>query len=341
MPELTAEQWEGFLQSCSQAHVLQTGAWGELKAGFGWHPIRIAVQVSTIRSAGAQVLLRRTPLGFSIAYLPKGPLSSHDSGAQPDWPALWAEIDQACRRNRAILLLAEPDAWEGQSMPAYDIPGFQPASSGIQPRRTIVVDLSGDEEELLGRMKQKTRYNIRLAAKKDVHVQASKDIDTFNRLMAVTGERDQFGVHTPAYYRRAYELFHARGACELFLAEYNGEALAGLLVFAHGRCAWYFYGASNDLHRERMPAYLLQWEAMRWARQLGCTQYDLWGVPDEDEAILEAGFMERSDGLWGVYRFKRGFGGVLQRSAAPLERVYRPVLHRFYSVWMRRAGEAA
>ncbi|MBE0696469.1 MAG: peptidoglycan bridge formation glycyltransferase FemA/FemB family protein, partial [Anaerolineaceae bacterium] len=64
-----------------------------------------------------------------------------------------------------------------------------------------------------------------------------------------------------------------------------------------------------------MPAYLLQWQAMRWAKAHGCSEYDLWGVPDEDEETLEAGFEKRADGLWGVYRFKRGFGGTLVRTA--------------------------
>jgi lipid II:glycine glycyltransferase (peptidoglycan interpeptide bridge formation enzyme) len=157
-------------------------------------------------------------------------------------------------------------------------------------------------------MKQKTRYNIRLAQKKGVTVFPTNDLDTFHQLMQVTGQRDAFGVHSLDYYRRAYDLFHPRGECELFLAKLEGEALGGLMVFARGERAWYFYGASSDRRREVMPTYLLQWEAMRWARSRGCTSYDLWGVPDTDEQALEAQFTERADGLWGVYRFKRGLG---------------------------------
>ena len=96
------------------------------------------------------------------------------------------------------------------------------------------------------------------------------------------------------------------------MAEYEGRPLAGLMVFARGSRSWYFYGASNDEERNRMPTYLLQWEAMRWAKARGCSEYDLWGIPDADEEALEAGFASRSDGLWGVYRFKRGFGGTIK-----------------------------
>jgi lipid II:glycine glycyltransferase (peptidoglycan interpeptide bridge formation enzyme) len=114
------------------------------------------------------------------------------------------------------------------------------------------------------------------------------------------------------------------------------------MVFRRGARAWYFYGASSEAERSRMPAYLVQWEAMRWAIRHGCREYDLWGVPDADEAQLEAQFTERSDGLWGVYRFKRGFGGQLVRSAGAWDRVYLPPLYALYRVWLgrRQGGDA-
>jgi lipid II:glycine glycyltransferase (peptidoglycan interpeptide bridge formation enzyme) len=110
------------------------------------------------------------------------------------------------------------------------------------------------------------------------------------------------------------------------------------MVFAHGPRAWYLYGASSDEYREAMPTYLLQWEAMRWAMRCGCREYDLWGVPDAGENELEAGFTTRSDGLWGVYRFKRGFGGELRRSPGPWDRVYRPELYWLYGLWVHMRG---
>jgi peptidoglycan pentaglycine glycine transferase (the first glycine) len=102
------------------------------------------------------------------------------------------------------------------------------------------------------------------------------------------------------------------------------------MIFVNGERAWYFYGASNNEQRNLMPTYLVQWEAMRWARQRGCKEYDLWGVPDADLQRLEAEFKTRSDGLWGVYRFKRGFGGQLRRSLEPWERVFNPWLYKLY-----------
>ena len=189
-------------------------------------------------------------------------------------------------------------------------------------------------------MKHKTRYNINLALKKGVVIHPTPDLDIFHSLIELTAQRDRFGAHQLDYYRRAYELFHPLGQCELFLAEYEHNPLAALMVFAYGKRAWYFYGGSSNSHRERMPNYLLQWEAMRWARSQGCNEYDFWGVPDADLETLEAGFTQRSDNLWGVYRFKRGFGGVLRRTAGPWDRIYQPLLYRLYLLWQKNRRDA-
>jgi peptidoglycan pentaglycine glycine transferase (the first glycine) len=323
---LEASDWERFLQRFPQAHILQTVGWGDLKSEFGWNIERICVE-----GTGAQVLFRNLPLGFSIAYLPKGPVGE-------DWKALLSELDRICRKRRAIVLKVEPDGWEeDEAALAQLLPGFTPGGIPVQPRRTIVIRLDGDEASWLERMKPKTRYNIRLAERKNVVVHSSSDVDSFYRLMQVTGGRDGFGVHSLAYYQRAYTVFHERGAAELLIAEFEGRPLAGLLVFAQGKRSWYFYGASNDEERNRMPTYALQWEAMRWAAAHGCSEYDLWGVPDEGEDILEGQFESRSDGLWGVYRFKRGFGGQVKRAASTWEKVYITPMYHFYRWYALRA----
>jgi lipid II:glycine glycyltransferase (peptidoglycan interpeptide bridge formation enzyme) len=213
----------------------------------------------------------------------------------------------------------------------------------VQPRRTLVVDLQGEAEVLLGRMKQKTRYNVRLAERKGVRVRAGgeADLPAFYRLMEETARRDGFAVHSGAYYEAAHELFVSRGRGCLLLAEHEGHLLAGLVAMAFGQTACYMYGASSGEGRELMPTYLLQWEAMLWAREQGCLTYDLWGVPDADEETLEAGFTSRSDGLWGVYRFKRGFGGRLVRTIGAWDLVYAPLRYRLYTLALALRERAA
>lgn len=326
MAIITSKEWDCFLQNHPDAHILQTSAWGQLKSVFGWQPMYMVHQ-----TAGAMILFRSLPGGFHVAYVPKGPIGE-------GWDSLWPEMELLCKQKRAVFLKIEPDLWEDDGS-CFDFSAFTDRQTRtIQPRRTILIDLHGDETSWLERMKQKTRYNIRLAEKKGIEIRTSTDIDLFSKMMEVTGVRDGFGVHSLAYYQRAYDLFHPTGSCELLMAFYNSKPLAGLMVFRHGERAWYLYGASTNEERNRMPTYLLQWETMRWAASQGCTSYDLWGVPDYPEDELEDKFEEGAEGLWGVYRFKRGFGGLIKRSQAAQERVYRPVLYTAYQ-WLRRNKE--
>jgi len=347
MPVVSLTDWNNYLKDHPNAHILQSGEWGELKAAFGWDPVRLVLPpLPTVRAQssrgtrtvddghGVQILFRRLPLGLTLAYLPKPAISNQQLANSEQF---WVEVDAVCRRNRTVFIKVELDVWDNEAVSKDSSQTvLRTSAHSIQPPRTIIVDLKGTEEDILARMKQKTRYNIRLAARKNVTVRPWDDLPAFHRMMLVTGGRDGFGVHSLEYYQRAYELFHSTGMAELLVAEYEGIPLAALMVFAHGRRAWYIYGASTDEERNRMPTYLLQWEAMRWARSKGAQEYDLWGVPDEDEETLEAQFTERNDGLWGVYRFKRGFGGEVKRAVQALDRVYNPLLYRLY-LW-RMAG---
>jgi peptidoglycan pentaglycine glycine transferase (the first glycine) len=336
MPIVPLSDWNQFLSSYPNAHLLQTGEWGELKSAFGWKPIRIICG-----NVGVQILLRKLPLGFTIGYIPKPAFTTQQPAFNQE---LWFEIDMVCKKNRAIFLKLEPDLWQDAESNRIPITNYREASRwdqlqisphNIQPPRTIIVDIKGSEEEILARMKQKTRYNIRLAKKKGVTVRAWSDIESFHRMMLLTGKRDEFGVHSREYYQRAYDLLHPKQMGELLLAEYEDKPLAALFVARNGNRAYYLYGASTDEERNRMPTYLLQWEAMKWAKSHGCEEYDLWGVPDEGETTLEAHFETRHDGLWGVYRFKRGFGGELQRAVQAMDRVYNPLLYWAYLRFIR------
>ena len=315
--------WNKLIEANSNAHVMQHGAWGEFKSQFGWSTYRI-----TNQDSGAQLLIRDLPFGFRFAYIPKGPVGGN-------WKNLLLELHELCKAKNVFVLRIEPNGWDTGGKQIIEMPeGFFP-SNPIQPHRTIVVDLSCSEDELLMHMKQKTRYNIRLAKKKGVIAARSKDVNKFYELMLKTGERDQFGIHSLNYYQNAYDIFSKYHSCELFLASLQGIPLAGLMVFVHGTRAWYFYGASDDQARDSMPTYLLQWEAMRWAKKMGCQEYDLWGVPDEDETTLEREFANRSNGLWGVYRFKRGFGGQLRSSVGAWDYIYSPLRYQLFLLIMK------
>lgn len=318
---LHSESDINLVQEYSQAHLLQLPEWAEFKSHFGWQ-----CKIFSNQTAYAQVLFRSLPAGFSIAYLPKGPLGT-------DWQSLWHSIDQECKKRKAIFLQVEPDL----NLPltpeveAQFSQGFVREEHTIQPRRTSLISLLLDEDALLAGMKQKTRYNIRLAAKKGVVVKPTNDIKGFHEMMLTTGNRDGFAVHSLDYYQKAYDIFAPSDKCVLLAAYYEDTPLAYLMLFLSGTRSWYFYGASDNNQRNLMPTYLLQWEAMRWAKAHGAAEYDLWGIPDADEVELEANFADRSDGLWGVYRFKRGFDGQIVRSSPAFIKVYKPLLYKLYT----------
>jgi peptidoglycan pentaglycine glycine transferase (the first glycine) len=323
MPKVSLSEWNKFLENHPDAHLLQMGEWGELKRDFGWKPERLILDHET----GAQILFRRLPLGLTFGYMPKPVFSGHWTVVNEEF---WSEVDFICKKQRAVFLKIEPDSWEETFILQAKGSSFILSKHNIQPPRTITVDIKESEDQILARMKPKCRYNIRLAQKKGVTIRGWDDISAFHEMITVTGKRDNFGIHSLEYYQRAYDLFHSKGTCELLVAEYEGNPLATLMVFANGKRAWYVYGASNDQERNRMPTYLLQWEAIRWAKARDCEEYDLWGVPDENEEILETNFESRHEGLWGVYRFKRGFGGEVKRTVQALDRVYAPLLYRAY-----------
>jgi len=333
-PCLTPDTWDAFVARDAHGHLLQTWAWGELKAAFGWTPLRLAVEQDGALVAGAQVLYRRAG-PFAIGYIPKGPAFVGADEAAVD--ALWEALHRESRRRRALLLKVEPP-WRDQEPGCHQALracGLSPSATTVQPRRTVVLDLQADEEALLARMKAKWRYNVRLSERKGILVRPAgiAGLDDFYRLMRVTGERDAFGIHSKAYYRRALELFAPHHRVELFLAYYQGTPVAGLMAFAFNRQAYYFYGASSNAHRERMPNHALQWRAMLWAKEQGCTHYDLWGIPDVDEDPQTAP-------LAGVQRFKEGFGGEPVRYVGAYDCCYHPRLYRLLErAWaLRRRG---
>lgn len=323
------EEWDAFVVK-KGGHLLQSWGWGEFKSRFGWEAARLVAwdEAGEEPQGLAQVLVRNLPLG-KMAYVPKGPVA--DAEDAETWQRLLTMLREFGRELRVTFLKIEPDV-EGEPPLAqlFTEHGFRCAKRGIQPSTTMVVSLDGDPEEILKRMKSKTRYNIRLAERKGVSVRdgGEEDIPLFYELLEETKDRDAFAIHDEEYYRQAWSIFAPKNRAKLPLAYYGEELLGGLMVFAMGSRAWYLYGASSSHHRNLMPNHLLQWRAMCWAKEWGCTTYDLWGIPDEAgsgaedmEAVLKRG------GLWGVYRFKRGFGGRVVRYSPSYDYVYSPVLY--------------
>lgn len=316
--------------------LLQSWNWGEFKRRFDWDVVRVATPTAG-GSALAQVLFRNR-YGVCIGYIPRGPVvPGDDAGAAA---ALWNDIDRIARRRRALAIIVEAE----HAMPETTSRSVRVVSGPvhIQPARTVKIDLL-DDEPLLAQMHQKTRYNIRLAQRRGVTVRRAQtphqpEIDTFYALLRDTAERNAFAIHDPDYYRDFLDVFGDDAA--LLFAEIEEKPVAALIAAAFGGEAIYMYGASSTRDRAHGAGFLIQFEAMRWARQRGCQRYDLWGIPAQDPRSTQVASGDRIAGTagedWrGLYEFKTRFGGRIVSYPPTQERQYWPLLaslaRRFYA----------
>lgn len=329
------EAWNRWIGQSPEGHVLQSFEWGECKRQFGWSVERIALVEGSRCLVAAQVLWRPTALG-PIAYVPRGPVSFDPEDAALAGQLL-ACLHQRLRQRRAVFLRVEPN----QSVPlGLGDRGFTRAPAAVQADVTIHVDLRPDLDGLLAAAKPKTRYNIRLAQRRGVEVSTGSlgDLPTFYRLLQETSRRDRFFIRPLEYYQTVFATLGDKA--RLLLAHHDGDLLAAAFMTVFGSEAVYLYGASSGERRNLMPTYLLQWEAMKLAKVLGCDRYDFWGIPalvdpatgqpiDPEASVADLGVT--GNGLWGVYRFKQGFGGKIVGYDGAWDYVYSPVRYRLWS----------
>jgi lipid II:glycine glycyltransferase (peptidoglycan interpeptide bridge formation enzyme) len=153
-------------------------------------------------------------------------------------------------------------------------------------------------------------------------------------MYAETSQRAGFAIRGESYYLTLWNLFMGEGpkdeddpVAQPIIAEYEGQMVAGAVIFKFGDRSWYLHGMSSLDHSEKMAPHLIQWEAMRWAKQQGCAMYDMWGAPDQ---------FDPTDSLWGVYRFKRGFGGQTSLTIGAWDYPVKPLYYSLYTRWLPR-----
>ncbi len=262
------------------------------------------------------------------------------------------DLEAYAQRAKVIQIKIDPDLELGRGVPGeegssenpvgklfldeLDQRGWLFSPDQIQFRNTVLVDLKEDEDQILGRMKSKTRYNIRLSARKGITVREGdeKDLADLYQMYAATSVRGDFTIRSEAYYQTLWQTFIKKGSlpesepiAQPLIAEYEGRPVAGAVIFQFKDRAWYLHGMSLPEHSDKMAPHLIQWEAMRWAKSRGCTIYDMWGAPDT---------FDESDSMWGVYRFKRGYGGEVLRTMGAWDYPARPFFYRLFTRWVPR-----
>jgi lipid II:glycine glycyltransferase (peptidoglycan interpeptide bridge formation enzyme) len=342
--------------------LLQSGFWGAFRQQLGWRALAFRC-TSRGREFPLLVLLRRLVPGLELAYVPHGPeMDEPVIDGEPLLLDLAGELRPHLRRC-VFLRYDIPwgfEGWGNLPPPLSSSGVLHKAPMDVQPPSTVILDLTSSEEKLLASMKSKTRYNIRLSARKGVEiaivpaVQPQPDgpavrpdrldsaLSAWYRLYEETARRDRITLHGESYYRRLFDLAgtYGPGAPELYLlnAWHEGELLAGIIVAVKGEEAWYLYGASSDRKRNLMPAYALQWRAIRLARERGCRRYDLFGIPPTEDP---------GHPMHGLLRFKIGFGGRVLNRPGCYDVALRPLWYslyrgaetlrrRYYHSWRKR-----
>ena len=330
-------RWNDGLRRLACAHILQTWEWGEFKrATGGWQPQRLAF--ARDGQIVAQASLATKTLGpLRVMVVSKGPALDYTDGDLVD--SVLHELERRAKGLGVVWLKIDPDVIAATGLPGSedDRPhergqalmavlrarGWRYSDSQVQFRNTLCINLRRSEAELLAAMSGNTRRKIRAAAKKGVTIRpaSADDLPLLYQLYQITGQRDGFLIRPFAYYQQAWRAFMEAGLAHALIAEYQGVAIAQVILFHFGGKCWFFYGASANEERQRMPNYALQWEAMKWAKAQGYATYDMWGAPDK---------FDESDSLWGVYQFKRGFRGVLTRHIGAWDFASSPLLYYTY-----------
>ena len=317
----------------SSEELLQTGWWGSFKQSHGWraHPF---IATAAGQRFGLLVLTRTFLRRFVIAYVPFGPTFDPGCGRGEYLSSLARELRPHLPPGTLFLRFdlpwgkaGEEPSWRGRG------PGVRKSPSDIQPPSTVVVDISGPLDTILSGMKAKTRYNVRLAEKKGVTVREESEeaFDPWYSMYQETSRRDRISIHSPSYYRGLFaegKSYPGKGPIvSLLTARHEGDLLAGnICVFWKSRGV-YLTGASSNAKRNLMPTYALQWEAMQRAKQAGCVEYDLYGIPPNPDP---------DHPMYGLYQFKTGFSNTIIERWGTWDVPYRSAFYAPY-----RAAEEA
>ena len=323
--EKTLPEYEAFVQSHPKGNFAQSYLWGKQKPMWQWDAIAVRGEDGAIRGSLA-VMTRKVPgIGRTLMYGCRGPVCDLDD--RETFSQLLDGAKVLAKKYKSYVIKIDPDVPSSNTAFSSMLQsfGFRAKEGGknfeaIQPRYVFRLNVEGKtEEELLANFHQKWRYNIRLAERKGVTVRicGKEMVPAFSDLMLTTGVRDGFVTRKPEYFAAMLDNLgeHAR----LYMAfDPNDTPIAGTLAIHYGDKVWYLYGASSNEHRNLMPNYLLQWRMIQWAVETNCRIYDFRGV---------SGDVSEDNPLYGLFRFKQGFGGDFTEFVGEMDLALSPVIY--------------
>ena len=314
------QQLEEFIKlNALDGGFLQSSGWAKFQENFGRQVFRLTVKEDE-EILGEIMLIKHQVLKFfNYFYAPRGPVLSKNLSTErlnEVFKILLKEIKLLARKEKVFLLRLDP-AWKNSDLLVSN--NFKFIGS-VQPKSTLILDLSLSEEELLKQMKPKTRYNIKVAQKHGVEISLVENSDQmfeeFYQLLIKTAKRDEISIHSKDYYHKMLKI----PACQLAVARYQGKVIAGNLMVFFGDWAIYLHGASDYQFRDKMAPYLLQWEMISYAKKNNFKFYDFWGADEQK---------------WpGVTRFKSGFAPkrIFTLYVGAYDYYYSKLLYQVYGI---------
>ncbi len=323
------DEWDEFQSAQPYAQFLQSWSWGEFR--ISQHcPVQRFALVDDGGGWGVAIQLeyRRRKFGLGYWFAARGPVFAKEVKVEDRREVMMKLSEELLKipalRRGSLFWRVEPQS--ELANPEGLLPLSFRRAHAMNPASTIVLDLDVPEEDLLKKMHEKTRYNIRVAERHGVNVRFANsiaDIETFLNLMEETAERDHIVQHSRAYLRATYSFLHERGLAEIRVAEFQGKILAASLEVLFGDTVTYLYGASSSESRNVMAPFALHWNAIRDAKSKGFKLYDFGGSNPQSKAMY---YYKPS---WeGITRFKLGWGGRLLNLVGTWDLPFNIVLYR-------------
>lgn len=297
--------------------LLQTKEWAALRESQGW-------QAHSIE--GIFVLEKKLPMGKSFLYAPEVNFEEIDSERSRRMSDFLSKIQEIAENsNKVFLRLEILDQNSEEIITKLKENGLIKAFEEVQPEFRQIIPIHGTTDEILAGMKQKGRYNIKIAQKNNIQVKKSDNIIEFYQMFLETAKRDGFSIRPKDYFENMLEILSGQGYAELLVAYYQNKPVAAEIISYYDGVASYLYGASANEHRNLMAPYLLHFEAMKRAKEKGCKVYDLLAVapPDEEESHHKYA---------GISRFKRQFGGETICLVGSYDLVFKPFWYKIFKI---------
>jgi len=293
--------WEDFLLKSDQVNFLQSWNWGEFHQNLGHKIFRLGFFQNN-QLQGLALLIKVKARRGTYLECPGGPVI--DWHKKPYLDAFINQIKKLSRPENISFLRIRPNILETkENLDKLKSHRFIKAPMHLHAETTWVLDLDKSEEELLKNMRKNTRYSIKKAQKLGVEIEKTtnqKDVDLLYDLQMEAVKRHKFTPFSKEYFLKQLQSFKDDHQIQLFKASYQSKVLAISFIIFYGQEAVYHYSGSSNQLRHIPASYLLQWQAIKAAKQRGLKRYNFWGITKEDNPKHR---------FAGVTLFKKGFGG--------------------------------